>query len=78
MDLRLCLNEVTYFDLIRELGKLFQEKTHRLNKLFSNELFRHIGFRILKSRYAECKLYGGILTLKYSLEDQGVRILNIL
>jgi len=68
---------VTDFDLKRELGKLFQAESHRLKKSFSNELVRHNGFRIVKSK-TECKLYDGILTLKYSLGDQGVRLLNIL
>jgi len=49
IDLRLYLNEVTDFDLIRELGQLFQAETHRLKKSFSNELVRHNSFRILKS-----------------------------
>jgi len=47
--LRLYLNEVTDFDLTRELCKLFQAETHRLKKSFSNKLVGHIGFRILKS-----------------------------
>jgi len=49
IDLRLYLNEVTDFDLTRELSKLFQAETHRLKKSFSNELVRHNGFRILNS-----------------------------
>jgi len=38
IDLILYWNEVTDFELTRELGKLFQAETDRLQKSFSNEL----------------------------------------
>ena len=72
--LRLFLKEATYFDSIRKLGKPFQADTS-IKEIFLNVLVRNIGFRVLNSCETECKLYGGTLTLKYSLGDQGVKLL---